>query len=136
MEKKFGKVSVGDIILLAISVIYLIGILTFFGPCGPKDDGSWMTCHWAGQAVTGLAAVLTIIAVIHILVPNAKIKTGLDIAVIPVALLAAIIPGNLINLCMMDTMRCHSIMRPAVIVMSILVIAAAVFNVITQRNKG
>ena len=46
------------ILLFVFSVVELIGIRTFFAPCGPKEDGSWMSCHWAGQAVTGTAAVL------------------------------------------------------------------------------
>ena len=51
------------------------------------------------------------------------------------ALLSAILPGNLIGLCMMDTMRCRSVMRPAVIVFSLLMIAAAIFDLFVQRGK-
>ena len=136
MENKKINIGVSDIILLVLSAVFMIGIRTFFASCGPKDDGSWMTCHWAGQAVTGIAAVLLVIAIIHMFVPNAKIKQGLSLAVIPAALLSAILPGNLIGLCMMNTMRCHSVMHPAVIVVSVLMIAAAVLDLIMQRKKG
>ena len=95
-----------------------------------------MTCHWAGQGVTGIAAVLLVISVIHLIVKDAKIKLGLSLAVIPTALLSAILPGNLIGLCMMNTMRCHSIMRTSAIVESVLLIAIAVFDIFVQKKKA
>ena len=136
MKNKRTNIGASDFIMLVLSVIFLTGIRTFFAPCGPKDDGSWMTCHWAGQAITGIAAVLFVISVIHLFVKDARIKQGLSLAMIPVALLSAVLPGNLIGLCMMDTVRCHSVMRTASVVLSVLVIAAAVFDVIVQKKKG
>ena len=135
MEKRNRSIGVSDIILLVLSVVFLIGILTFFAPCSPRDDGSWMTCHWAGQAVTGIAAVLLVISVIHLVVKDAKVKQGLALAMIPVALFSIILPGNMIGLCMMDTMRCRSVMRPATLIVSVLVIVSAAFDLILQRKK-
>lgn len=135
MEKKKNTVGISDLLLLAVSLVFLIGIRTFFSSCGPKEDGTWMTCHWAGQAVTGIAAVLLVICVIRLFVKDSGIKQGLSLSVIPAALLSAILPGNLIGLCMMDTMRCCSVMRPAVIVFSLLMIAAAIFDLFVQRGK-
>ena len=79
--------------------------------------------------------MVVVVSAIHLFVSDAKMKMGLDIAIIPMALLAAAIPGNIINLCMIATMRCHTIMHPAVIVMSVLMIAAAVFDLVMQRKK-
>lgn len=135
MEKKKKLIGASDIVLLVLSVVFLIGSLTFFAPCGPKDDGSWMSCHWAGSAVAGVAGVLVVVSLIHLFVPDSGIKTGLSLTAIPTALLSLILPGNIIPLCMMDTMRCRSVTRPAVIVLSILVIAAAVFDILVQRKK-
>ena len=135
MENKKINIGASDIILLVLSAVFLIGIRTFFAPCGPKDDGSWMTCHWAGQAITGIASVLLVISVIHMFVKDAKVKQGLAIAMIPTALFSVILPGNMIGLCMMNTMRCHSVMRPASIIVSVLVIAAAAFDLLVQGRK-
>ena len=135
MENKKINIGASDIILLVLSAVFLIGIRTFFAPCGPKDDGSWMTCHWAGQAITGIAAVLLVISVIHMFVKDAKVKQGLAIAMIPVALFSLILPGNMIGLCMMNTMRCHSVMCTASVIVSVLVIAAAAFDLLVQRRK-
>ena len=135
MDNKKLNIRVSDIVLLILSAIFLAGILTFFAPCGPKDDGSWMTCHWAGQAIRGIAAVLFIISVIHLIIKDENVKQGLSVAIIPMALLSAILPGTLIGLCMMNTMRCRAIMRPGTIVLSVLMIAAAVLDIILQRKK-
>lgn len=135
MEKKKRKIGATDIAFLLVSAVFLVGILTFFKPCGPKDDGSFMTCHWAGNAVAGTAAVLVIIAIAHLVVSDAKIKTGLSIAAIPVAVLAAVIPGNLIKLCMMDTMRCHAVMHPAAVVTAVLVMIVAVIDLVVNQKR-
>lgn len=136
MEKKIRRFGAGDIILLAVSAVFFIGILTFFKSCGPMEDGSWMTCHWACQAITGIAAVILVISIIHFIVPDAAIKSGLSIAEIPAAVLAAVIPGHLISLCMMNSMRCRAIMTPLTILFSILTIAAAIVDILLNRKKA
>ncbi len=135
MNENKRHIGLSDILLLVLSVAFLIGSRTVFLPCGAQEDGSWMTCHWAGQAVSGLAAVLVVLAVLHILLSDARIKTGLSVAVLPVAVLTILIPGTLIPLCMMDTMRCHAVMRPAATVFSVLIIGAAALDVVLQRKR-
>ena len=135
MEKKKLHIGAGDVLLAVFSILFLIGSLTFLAPCGPKEDGGWMTCHWAGNAVAGAAAVLAVIAVLHLIAPDDRMKAGLSLAAIPAALLALLLPGSIIGLCMMDTMRCRAVMRPGAAVMSVLVIAAAVFDLLSRRRK-
>ena len=102
-----------------------IGVRTFFAPCGPKEDGSWMSCHWAEAALFALAVVLTVQAAIRLALRAPGAKRGAALAMLPVALAAAIVPGGLIPLCMMRTMRCHFLLRPAVILVSVAIIALA-----------
>lgn len=135
-DSKTPRFGVGDIALLVVSIAFLVGIVALFGPCGPKEDGSWMTCHWAGNAVTGLATVLVAISIIHALVPGAQVKMGLAIATIPVSALAAVLPANIIDLCMMNTMHCRVVMRPAVIACAVVMIAAAVFDILWYHGKS
>lgn len=133
MENKNKKINASEIILCLISVIFLIGILTVFKTCGPKEDGSYMTCHWAGNAITGLAAVLTVIAVLHLFVKS-QAKIGMDLAIIPTAFFTAILPKNVIGLCMMDNMQCQSLTRPATILFSILIIGIAILDLLLQKK--
>ena len=130
------KINGFDVILLAMSAVLLLGVLTVFAPCGAKEDGGWMTCHWAGNAVAGAAAVLTALAVMRFVVRDGKVRLGLSAAMIPTALLSALIPGRLIALCMMPSMRCRAVMSPAVTVLSVLLIAAAAIDIVFRRRKG
>lgn len=130
------KIDAFDIVLLVLSAVLLAGVLTVFAPCAPKEDGSRMTCHWAGSAVAGVAAVLTVISLLRLLVKDAKAKLGLDLAMLPASLLALLLPGKLIGLCMTADMRCRSVMTPAVTALSILLFAAAAVDAFLQHKKG
>ena len=96
---------------------------------------TWMTCHWAGQAVTGVAALLFVLALLHTCIPDERTKLGIGISMIPTAILAALIPGNLIGLCGMKTMRCRSLMLPGVVVFSVLIVLLAIVDVLTYKKS-
>ena len=130
------KIGVFDVVLFVLSAALFAGDLTVFAPCAAKGDGSWMTCHWAGNAVAGVAAVLTALAIMRLFVKDARTRLGLTAAMIPAALLSALLPGRLISLCMMPSMRCRAVMSPAVTVLSVLIIAAAGADIAAQRRKG
>ncbi len=136
MKKSGTSTLVTGIVMLLLSALLLVGILTFFAPCGPKDDGSYMSCHWIGQETIGFAVALILISVIHLIVPK-DIKLGLGIAMIPVSLLAAVVPYALMGSCMMETMTCNALTKPAVAVVSVLVLITAVIDVIVLfKNRG
>ena len=135
-EKK-SKPGIMDIVLPVLTLIFLVGIKTFLQPCGPKDDGSWMTCHWAGQSIFGISIALFIMAILHLLVgivfSKPGIKAGISIGMVPIAIIGALTPGHLIGLCMMETMRCHTVTRPATIVFCMIIAAVALINFFIQR---
>ena len=47
------RFTVCDFLLSVLALALLLGLLFVFGPCAPREDGGWMTCHWAGQALKG-----------------------------------------------------------------------------------
>ena len=134
-KRRFG---ITDVLLLVLNLIFFVGIQTVFAPCEARPDGAWMTCHWAGQALMGIAAALLAIAVMHLVIPRAQVKIGLSLAVIPVSVLAFAVPDHLIDLCMMETMHCHTVMEPAVTVLSLLnvLLAAADIYVYQKGENG
>ena len=132
--KNRKRIGAGDFLLLLLSVVFAVGIRSFFAPCGLKEDGSWMSCHWAGQTVAGAAGVLILLSVIHLFVRDGRIKQGLDAAVILVALNTMLIPNHQVTLCMMPDMRCHRIMTPAVMICSILLAITAVLDGIYRQR--
>lgn len=123
-----------DFLLAALSALTLIGALTFFKTCGPREDGSWMNCHWANQTVTGLAAVMTVLSIARFFLGDGE-KIGLDLSQIALAVLTAVLPGNLIPLCGMETMRCHTVFQPAALVLSVLTAAAALADAILRARR-
>lgn len=134
MKKKTLDIGVADIVLAVLCAVLLVGMLTFLRPCGPKEDGSWMTCHWAGQALTGAAGALFVLSAVRLFV-SAPVKQGLDIAAAVLSVLAICIPGSLIDLCMMADMHCRAVMRPGVTVLAILIILTAAADLFLHRKK-
>jgi hypothetical protein len=111
-----------------LNAIFFVGIQTIFAPCAPHEDGTWATCHWAGEALLGIAAVMLVMSLLHLLPLRTGMKEGLVFAMIPVSFLIIVLPGRLIPLCMMETMRCHVIMQPAVTVIAVLnIVLSAVY---------
>lgn len=123
----------GGITLVACALLAL-GVMLLFPACGPKDDGTWMSCHTAQMAVFGLACVMVVLAAIALFV-RGGIATWLHAAVALLAVVAAIVPGSVIPLCMMEGMQCRSVMRPSVILFSVIIAACAVVSVLLERGR-
>ena len=134
MNEKKRRCGITDILMVVLNLIFFVGRQTVFAPCEASPDGSWMTCHWAGQALMGIAAALLAIAVMHLVIPRAQVKLGLALAMIPISVLALVLPDHLIDLCMMETMHCHTVMEPAVTVLSLLNIMTAGADIYVYRK--
>ena len=128
------KVSFADIAFLVLSLILCLGSHFAFHACPAKSDGSWMVCHWAERVVTALSAVFVILSAARFFL-EAKTKLGISISFLPLALVTALVPGIIVNLCMMKDMRCHTVMRPSVIVLSILICALSVVDILVLQKK-
>ena len=109
------------IILTILSVLLTVGVKSFFSACAPKEDGSWMNCHWAEQAVFVMGCALTAMAVFVLISGKSEAGAGAALSMTALSAAAALTPGLAINLCMMTTMHCHTVMRPAVIVICALI---------------
>lgn len=102
-----------SIVLFLLCLIQALGIKTIFKAC-PAHDGTYMSCHWAEQAVLAFAIALTILSLLALIAKSVQAKKALCLSIIPLTVLSALIPGKFITLCMMADMRCISIMKPAV----------------------
>ena len=127
------KITVTDILLLLLSLALCIGIKVFFHACGPKEDGSFMACHWAEQAVFAASIGMAGVSCIRLLLDRRE-KAGAALAVAVMAAVTAFLPGVFIRLCMMKEMRCHAVMRPAVLLLCIAVAAAGVTDFVLSRK--
>ncbi len=130
------KKNILGIAELILAALLTVGSFTFFKACG-EHEGKFMACHWAQNAVTLIGIVITLLALLRIILKNSGIKAGLAIGVFASAAAVIFIPNNVISLCMMDTMSCHTTFKPAVIVIaSVLAAAAGVDSVLGIIKAG
>ena len=129
------KINITDILLLVMSAVLCLGVKIVFHACGMKEDGSWMNCHWAEQAVFAVSIGLTVTACLRLFFDR-KAKAGAALAMSVISVMTALIPGVFVRLCMMDSMRCHAVMRPAVTILSVLIAVTGVADLLLSRKEG
>ena len=115
------------IFVLALAVA--VGSQTFLSPC-VHEDGSFGSCHWAGQALLGVGLLLAALALLS------WVRTDVYLAILPAALLGCLTPGTLIPLCKMSTMRCRAVMQPAMILLCGLIALLALAGFIVNRKRA
>ena len=113
---KKNPFSVLALIICILALITAAGSRTFLGPC-IHEDGSFGTCHWAGQAVFGTALLLAVQSLFALFQRHSLMRKGMFLAMFWTAMLGILFPGTLIGLCGMATMRCRAVMRPAVTIL-------------------
>ena len=134
--KKSGKSSaVPAMIIFVLAVLAAVGVRTFFRPC-IHDDGAFGACYWAGQAIFGLSLVLAAEGLAAVLLRDSGVRKGLYIAMLLTAVPGFFLPGTLISLCGMASMRCRALMRPAVIILYAVMDAAAAAGIFLSKMKS
>ena len=101
------KIAVTDILLFVCSVIYFFGIRYWFPVCRSSGD-MIMSCHWAGKMLEALSVLFIVVSAAHFIIPDEKIKAGMDISSAGIAVLSLMIPGNIISLCKNSEMMCRN----------------------------
>lgn len=120
---------------MAACAFLAIGVMALFPACGPKSDGTWMSCHNAQMAVFGISCAMSILALVALL-SHGRWVLWLHVVVAVLAVVAAVVPGNLVPICMMEGMQCRSVMRPSVILLCIVIVASAVASTVLDRGRG
>lgn len=133
LHKKNKGITILSVIVLALCAFLTTGVMLLFHACGPKEDGTWMSCHYAQMTVFVLGIVMTILSIFAFFTKK-YVALALRILTIACAVAAAVIPGNEIRLCMMDEMRCRAVMRPCVILFCVLIIVFTVFAAMSGRR--
>ncbi len=118
--KRISAISIAPAIL---SLLLAIGVVTVFSACGMKDDGSWMRCHAAQNAVMWIALAMTVVLAIAAFVQSGKAKAVLYVLGAVGSGAAFLVPGTLFPMCMMQTTRCYVGMQPFVRIMAVIILA-------------
>lgn len=128
------KLGISEIVLFVISLVLCIGSFTFFSACPVHEN--IMACHWAQRAVTALGVLIAVLALAALIIPDRRVKAGIELAVTLVSILTALVPHTVIGLCMMSSMRCVSVFRPFTILFaSVTAVAALVSAILNLRKK-
>ena len=137
VNNKKIKLGVTDILLVIISIVFTAGIRGWFKVCEPMGEG-FMSCHWAGETLKAMSITMLVLCIIHVFMPDEKIKIGMDIAFIGVLVFSLMIPGGVINLCMMEDMKCRSLTKPwnmGICIVWIIIILGDILLCIGSLNK-
>ena len=65
------RFSPGAAAVLALSAVITVGSVSLLGPC-VHEDGSFGSCHWAGQALLGIGLLLAVLSLAALLVKELK----------------------------------------------------------------
>ncbi|MBQ8927385.1 MAG: DUF4418 family protein [Oscillospiraceae bacterium] len=129
------KPHITDILLLVMSAALCIGVKLLFHACAPKEDGSWMACHWAEQAVFAASLGMSLTAFVRLFLDR-RARAGAALGMSITAAVTAFIPGVFIRLCMMNDMRCHAVMRPAAVILCVLIVICGIADFVLARKEA
>lgn len=125
---------ISGIFMAIASLLLAIGVKTFASACPVMPNGKFMMCHWAQEVVFGLGIVLLLLSIVHLVSKKALMKRGLSIAIFLNSVLTVLVPGNFVHLCMKATMRCHTVMKPFVMVVGGVIALVALIDFFMQRK--
>ena len=92
--------------------------------------GMVMKCHWTANAELGIGILIALFGALLIVIQSVQIRIGINIAIALNGVLALLIPTALIGVCDGVHMHCHSLTQPILVILSSVVIIAAVANTI------
>ena len=115
---------------LALSVLMAAGVQTVFRACAQKEDGTWMHCHEVQKYLFIIGIILAMLSVLGLAVKKQTAAILLDFASIVLAAAAVLLPGTVMQMCMMDTMRCYTMMQPFARVTGGVLILVSVIDII------
>ena len=119
----------------ALSALLLAGGVSVFSACEPKPDGTWMHCHQCQNMVAGSAVGLIALYGASALVTKKPVRLALLALAVIASIVVFFIPGGICPLCMMKTMRCHTVFQPFVRIMSVLVAGSGIGALVASFKK-
>ncbi len=108
------------------SLLLALGVATVFSACGAKDDGTWMRCHAAQDAVMWVAVGMTAVLAAAALARRGAVRAVLYALGAIGSVAAFLVPGTVMPMCMMQTMRCYEVMQPFARIMAVVVFALCI----------
>ncbi len=135
-KEVFMKYKKFDILNLIAALVLSVGIMTVFQACALQDNGSWMKCHDAQLYIFYIGIVITLLSLLYIFINSRLSKLIINTLVIGLAILQAFLPGNILSMCSLFSMRCYTIMKPFSIIMGVILVLLSVIKMIPLFKEG
>ena len=129
------KITIIDIIFVIISVFLCFGAEFIFNACGPKPDGSWMNCHQVQNITVLFGLAFTVLNIARLFFNN-LVKLGISVANGIFSIVLMFVPGHAIHLCMMKDMRCWTVTKPVILVLSFAILALSIADIVYDIKKN
>ncbi len=127
MKKEVTKVTAA-----VISLLLAVGVMTVFKACGPKEDGSFMHCHYVQLYVFFISLAMAAASVLSILIKKKTVQLVLCSLNAVAALITMLLPGTIMKMCMMKEMRCYTYMQPFVRICAVLILLCSIVTIVMQ----
>jgi uncharacterized membrane protein len=118
------------ITILAGIALFLASAFLF--QCPKMESGAYMNCHKANEAVAVLACLIVVGGIALLFGKKRGILILLSAVVAVASAVSALVPGVLVQLCMMPEMTCRSIFRPVSIICSAVILLSAAIRLIVE----
>jgi hypothetical protein len=128
------------LIVVALAII----IVPMFTDC--QSQGKYLTtstgkevsmkCHWSGLAEIATGVPLIAVGIMMILTRRKSNIYMLGVIGIIMGILTILFPSNIIGVCQTPTMLCNTAMRPALVVLGAVAIAASAVSMLWARKSG
>ena len=96
-----------------------------------------MHCHTAENAVCICGICMAVLLLGALLLRGRRAAAIPCLLAAAAAVVTALLPNTIIHMCMMTDMRCHAVMKPAVIILSILTaLLSAVSGILHLQERA
>lgn len=112
-----------SIVLLLLAALVAAAPYSFAKVCDAGEKV--MKCHWTARAELFLGLAAALLSLLRFSGKSRQFLLGLDLGIIVNAAGIILMPTALIGVCGMASMHCHSVTRPVLIVLGILILTVA-----------
>lgn len=131
MRKKISSIPAA--LALVLAALLAVGVLTFAGPC-IHEDGTTGMCFGASRFAVAAAFAAVAAALVRLVLTSPRIWVMADSVLALSGVCAAFVPGTVLPLCMMATMRCNAVMKPFALLMGIGIAILGVADLMLSRR--
>ncbi|MBR1912738.1 MAG: DUF4418 family protein [Treponema sp.] len=122
------------VIIFIFGLLVAIAPFTFARVC--EIGEKLMKCHWTARIELFLGVALAFLALLKLISANKMFQLGLAAGIMVIVCGVILVPSVLIGVCGMPMMHCHSVARPTLVVLGILIFFAVVIDMVMIWKKS